>query len=136
MFPAVELEVKVTEAPWQKVVGPLAEMVGVVGFEFTVTTVAAEVDEHPPEFNETVYEPDVETIIDCVVAPFDHVFPEAALEVRVTEPPEQKVVGPLVVIVGVGGFGLTVTVVVADVAVQPAEPTVTEYVPLAEATID
>ena len=39
-------------------------MVGVVGFEFTVTTVAAEVEVHPLELTETVYEPDVETTID------------------------------------------------------------------------
>jgi hypothetical protein len=29
-------------------------MVGVVGFEFTVTTVAADVEVHPPELTETV----------------------------------------------------------------------------------
>jgi hypothetical protein len=38
--------------------------------------------------------------------------------VRVTEPPAQNVVGPPAVIVGVGG-GLTVTVVAAEVALQP-----------------
>ena len=63
-------------------------------------------------------------------------FPVAELEVKVTEPPAQKVKEPLVVIVGVGGLGFTVTTVVAETAVQPAEPTVTEYVPLAETTID
>ncbi len=101
-------------------------MAGVVGFEFTVTTVAAEVEVHPLELIETVYEPDVETTIDWVVAPVDHVFPVVELEVRVTVPPAQNVSEPLAVIVGVGGFGFTVTVVEADVAVQPAEPTVTE----------
>lgn len=35
------LEVNVTEPPSQNVVGPLAVMVGVFGFGFTVTTVAA-----------------------------------------------------------------------------------------------
>ena len=101
-------------------------MVGVVGFEFTVTTVAADVDEQPPVLTETVYEPDVETTIDWVVAPVDHVFPVVALEVKVTDPPEQNVSEPLAVIVGVVGFGFTVTVVEAEVAEQPAEPTVTE----------
>ena len=101
-------------------------MVGVVGFEFTVTTVAADVEVHPPELTETVYEPDVETTIDWVVAPVDHVFPVVALEVKVTDPPEQNVSEPLAVIVGVVGFGFTVTVVEAEVAEQPAEPTVTE----------
>jgi hypothetical protein len=54
VFPDAALEVKVTEPPWQKVVGPLEEMVGVVGFEFTVTTVATDVEVQPPEFTETV----------------------------------------------------------------------------------
>jgi hypothetical protein len=65
------------------------------------------------------------TVIACVVAPFDQVFPVAELEVKVTEPPEQKVVGPPAEIVGVVGVGLTVTVVPAEVEEQPAEPTVT-----------
>ena len=65
------------------------------------------------------------TVIACVVAPFDQVFPVAELEVNVTEPPEQKVVGPPAEIVGVVGVGLTVTVVAAEVEEQPAEPTVT-----------
>ena len=101
-------------------------MVGVVGFEFTVTTVAAEVDEHPPVLTVTVYVPEVVTSIEEFVDPLLHVFPVAELEVKVTEPPAQKVVGPLALIVGVGGFGFTVTVVEVEVAVQPAEPTVTE----------
>jgi hypothetical protein len=53
------------------------------------------------------------------------VFPVAELEVKVTEPPEQKVVGPPAEIVGVVGVGLTVTVVPAEVEEQPVEPTVT-----------
>lgn len=36
-------------------------------------------------------------------------MPVAALEIRVTEPPSQKVKGPLVLIVGVAGVGLEVT---------------------------
>jgi hypothetical protein len=55
------------------------------------------------------------TVIACVVAPFDQVFPVAELEVKVTEPPEQKVVGPPAEIVGVVGVGLTVTTVEAEV---------------------
>lgn len=50
--------------------------------------------------------------------------------VSVTLPPSQNVVGPEVVTVAVGG-GVTVTVVGADVAVQPfASVTVTVNVPL------
>jgi hypothetical protein len=65
------------------------------------------------------------TVIACVVAPFDQVFPVAELEVKVTEPPEQKVVGPPAEIVGVVGVGFTVTVVPVEVEEQPVEPTVT-----------
>jgi len=46
--------------------------------------------------------------------------------VSVTEPPAQNVVAPPAVMVGVGGFALTVTTVAADVALQPfASVTVT-----------
>ena len=55
-----------------------------------------------------------------------HWFPVALLEVRVTLPPAQNVVGPLGVIVGVGGVGFTVTVVEADGALgQPLAVTTT-----------
>jgi len=54
------------------------------------------------------------------------VFPVALEDVNVTLPPVQKVVGPLAETVGVLGNGLTVTVVFVEVALQPAEPTVTE----------
>jgi hypothetical protein len=85
-------------------------MVGVAGAALTVTTVGAEVAEQPPEVTVTVYEPDVVAEILCVLAPPGvHVFPEAAEEVKVTDPPAQKVVEPPAVIVGVGGTGFTVT---------------------------
>ena len=57
-------------------------------------------------------------MIDCVIAPFDHVFPEALDDVKVTDPPEQNVVAPPADIVGVEGNGLTVTVSRLDVAVH------------------
>jgi hypothetical protein len=50
----------------------------------------------------------------CVVAPVDHKLPDAELDVNVTLPPAQKVVGPPAVIVGVAGNGLTVTEVAAE----------------------
>ena len=56
-------------------------------------------------------------MIDCVVAPFDQVFPVALEEVKVTEPPEQNVVAPLAFIVGVLGAVFTVT----DVGLEEAE---------------
>ena len=43
-----------------------------------------------------------------------HWLPLALLEVSVTLPLAQNVVGPLGVIVGVGGIGFTVTLVAAD----------------------
>ena len=43
-----------------------------------------------------------------------HWLPLAALELRVTLPPAQKVVGPPGVMVGAAGNGLTVTVIVLD----------------------
>ncbi len=62
--------------------------------------------------------PGVETVIDCVVAPFDHEYDGAGLEVSVTEPPAQNVVGPEAVIVrGTGVF--TVMRIGAEVAEHP-----------------
>ena len=56
----------------------------------------------------------------------NHWLPLVLLEVSVTLPPAQKVVGPSSEIVGVGGMGLTVTTVGADGAlVQPFTVTVT-----------
>ena len=46
-LPITELEVKTTFPPVQKVVAPLAAIVGVVGNAFTVTAVALEVAEQP-----------------------------------------------------------------------------------------
>ena len=58
------------------------------------------------------------TVIDCVVAPFDQRYDDAAEAVRVTEPPAQNVVGPEAVIVAVGLL-FTVTAVAAEIALQP-----------------
>ncbi|MNW70982.1 hypothetical protein D3C74_505600 [compost metagenome] len=60
-----------------------------------------------------------------MVAPFDHVFPVAADDVKTTEPPAQNVVGPPAVIVGVAGSGFTVTVVGADMIEHGPFETVT-----------
>mgnify|MGYP006869418400 CR=1 FL=1 len=53
------------------------------------------------------------------VEPFDQVFPEAWEEVSVTEPPEQKVVDPLVVTTGVAGTGFTVTKTLVEGETHP-----------------
>ena len=114
-LPVAEEEVKVTEPPSQNVVGPPAVITGTTGFGFTVTfVVEAEGVEQPNPFaTSTEYAPEVVTVIDCVVSPVDHKYELAVLEVNVTEPPSQKVIGPLAVIVGAVGFGFTVMLVVA-----------------------
>jgi hypothetical protein len=64
----------------------------------------------------------------CVVAPPGvQTLPVALLDVRVTLPPAQKVVGPPAVIVGVAGLAFTVTVMVLEAAEgQPPGFTTTE----------
>ena len=69
-------------------------------------------------------------MIVCVVDPSDQVFPVALDELNVTEPPEQNVVGPPALIVGVDGTELTVITVGDELAVQFPFDTVTEYEPL------
>ena len=138
VFPVAEDDVKTTDPPEQKVVGPPAVMVGAVGIEFTVTVVPADdEDVQPDAVAVTVYVPAVETVIEGVVAPVDQVLLDPADDVRPTDPPEQKVVGPPAVIVGVEGIGLTV-IVVPDEAddVQPETVAVTVYVPAVLTVID
>lgn len=67
------------------------------------------------------------TVIACVVAPpGDQRLPLEALEVSVTLPPTQKVVGPLGVITGPAGAGVTVTTTGAEAAeTQPEAVSVT-----------
>ena len=72
----------------------------------------------------------METVIDCVVAPVDHVFPVAEDDVKVTLPPEQKVVGPPAEIVGVVGGVTTVTFCVVET--EPLIVNVIVFVPAVE----
>jgi hypothetical protein len=65
-----------------------------------------------------------------VVDPSDQVFPVALDEVNITEPPEQKVVGPLALIIDVVGIEFTVTVVGLDDVEHDPFDTVKEYEPL------
>ena len=76
---------------------------------FEVTTNGAETAEQPLAFvTVTVYDPAVETVIDCVVAPVDQRFPIAEEDVSVTVLPVQtRELPPL--IVGVATAGLAVT---------------------------
>ena len=56
-------------------------------------------------------------------------LPVAELEVRITDPPVQKVVALPAEIVGVEGNGLTVTMNGAEVDTHPVAPTETVYDP-------
>jgi hypothetical protein len=107
------------------VVEPLAVIVG-VGMGLTVTMVGVEVAVQFSLETVTEYDPLCETVMDCVVAPLDQIFPVALEEVNTTEPPAQNVVDPLAVIVGIVGKGLTITTVGAELAVQFPFETVTE----------
>ena len=60
----------------------------------------------------------------------------ALLDVRVTFPPEQKVVAPLGLTVGTAGIALTVIVVAVEGLVQPMDIILSEYVPEAETVMD
>lgn len=118
-------DVNTTDPPEQKVVGPPAVIAGAAGSGFTVTAEEAEGEVQPLAETVNVYVPLAVTVMDCVTAPVDQVLPVAEDDVKVTEPPEQKVVGPLAVIVGVAGTGVTVTTVAAEVEEQDPLKTVT-----------
>jgi hypothetical protein len=65
----------------------------------------------------------VVTEIVCVDAPVLQVLPVALLELRITLPPAQNVVGPPAVMVGVGGRAIVFTVTEAGLDKQPPELT-------------
>ena len=130
-------EVKTTVPPAQNVVGPFAVTVGVVGIGFTTTVVFVEEAWQKPVETVTEYDPELLTVIDCVVAPVDHVFPLADDEVKTTEPPAQNVVAPLAVIVGVAGVRFIVINCAAEGPdEQPFVTTATVYVPDVDTVID
>jgi hypothetical protein len=58
-------------------------------------------------------------VIAAEVALVDHTIPVVWLEVSVTFPPLQNVVGPFAVITGAAGEGLTVTTIEFEVAAHP-----------------
>ena len=85
--------------------------VGATGNGLTVTVVPFDASElQLPLVTVTEYVPEAETVIDCVVAPFDQRFPVAEEDVNTTLLPEQNVIGPPAVIVGVTGSAVTVTI--------------------------
>lgn len=74
----------------------------VEGGAVTVTLTGDALPEQPfTSVTVTPYDPLVLATIDCVVAPVDHEYDCPAVAVSVTLPPVQKLVGPLVLIVGV-----------------------------------
>ena len=87
--------------------GPPAVIVGVAGVGLTITTIGAEVEEQPaPSVYVTDIVEEVVTLIVEEVSDVDQEFPDPYDDVKSTEPPSQKVVAPLGVIVGVaGGLG-------------------------------
>ena len=112
---------RVTLPPVQKVIGPLAEIVGVAGIAFTVTTVGAETADVQPAATTRSVTLWLEEMVSVVpVPPLLQRFPLALLEVKTTLPPVQKLVGPPGVMVGVAGTGFEVTTTVFETKeVQP-----------------
>ena len=117
-----------TLPPVHKLKLPPAVIVA-VGKALTVTTLAAEVAEHPLELVlVTVYDPEViavyvEEVAPTIVIPFlfqTYVMPVPVLELNNTLPPVQKVKLPPAVIVAVGKV-LTDTTLAAEVAEHPLE---------------
>ena len=111
--------VKVTEPPAQNVVGPDAVIAGDGGYGYAVTVNGADVALQPfASLTVTVYVPGP-TWTNCVVSPVDQriVVPCGGDTRKVTMPLPQIDAGPWTN--GVGGLELTVTVVGADVALQP-----------------
>ncbi|MEO6486922.1 MAG: hypothetical protein ABIO78_03150 [Thermoanaerobaculia bacterium] len=109
----------------QNEVGPVAVTTGVAGAGRTVTDCGLDVAVQLPEsVTVTLKMPLAFTMIDCVIAPFDHEYDEPGLAVSVTLPPAQKVVGPDAVMLAVGVV-VTVTVVGAEVAEQLFESVTT-----------
>lgn len=108
-LPAAALEVRSTLSPLQNVIGPFGVILGTGGKGFTVIKTGNEVDLHPLEPTLlTVKLPEVFTTILWVVSLVLHKFNVEKLEVSVTLSPWQKVLGPVIEIVAVGGGKLTV----------------------------
>ena len=118
--PTLVLAVKTVLSPRQKVVGLLAEIIGVAGNAFTVTIVGNEVDLHPFAFVFVTEKlPLVLTLILADVTPLLHTIPVFVLEVRITLSPSQNVMGLFANIVGTGGKLFTTTLVESEVFLQP-----------------
>lgn len=115
-MPVIELEARITEPPWQKVTAPKAVIEAVV-IGITVMLCVTEAEAQPLD-TVKVYMPAALTEIVGVVAPVDQLFPLAEPEDRVTEPPAQKLVGPLAVMLAVMVEGITVTAMLEEAVPQ------------------
>ena len=96
----------------------VGEEAATIGSGLTVTTVSAVLLQPFESVTVTVYIPLETTVIVALVAALDHRYPVPPDAVRSTDPPWQKVVGPLGVITAVGGE-FTDTVTLPEL-VQPA----------------
>jgi hypothetical protein len=65
-------------------------------------------------------------VIDCVISPVLQILPVGSLEVNTILSPGQRVVDPLVEIVGTERVVVVVTVIPVDTAEHPTELKVTE----------
>jgi hypothetical protein len=128
VIPVPVFELNNTLPPAQKVKLPPAVIVA-VGKALTVTTLAAEVAEHPLELVlVTVYEPAVvavyvDAVAPAIVTPFffqTYVIPALVFELSTTLPPVHKLKLPPAVIIAVGK-ALTVTTLAVEVAEHPLE---------------
>jgi len=100
------LDVNTTESPEQNTIGPFAEITGAGGGVDVVTVTGLLVATHPfAVVFVTVITDEEETLIVEVVAPVDQVIFVDTDEVKFTEPPIQKEVGPDAEIIGVTAFG-------------------------------
>jgi hypothetical protein len=120
-YPLACDDVSVRTVPGQTFSVPLAVTVGTAGAAFASTTTGVEVPEQLPPPVVTVKDPEVDTVIDCVVAPFDHWYDEAVLQDNVTLLPGQNAVGPDVVTTGAVPVPAFVTTAAAEVAFVPDE---------------
>ena len=92
-------------------------IVGVGGLGLMETETVSEVSEiQLPSLTRTQKSPAPNTVIEGVVAPVLQTLPEGLLLVSITLSPAQKAVGPLGVIVGVGGWLLVMTLTKAEVS--------------------
>ena len=114
-------EVSVRTEPGHTLSELLAVTVGTAGVELALTVIGVDVPEQDPPPVVTVNVPDVETVMDCVVAPFDHWYDDALLQVNMTLLPGQNAVGPDADTTGAVPVPAFDTTAAADVAFVPEE---------------